>query len=61
MKHKNERTAWGHTLGRFFYRLLEGNRSKISEKTRENARKPSKMQKNQHDNSIKIIVLIWSK
>ena len=29
-------------------------------KKRENARKPSKMQKNQHDNSIKIIVLIWS-
>ena len=46
MKHQNERTARGHTLGRFFYRLLEGNRSKISEKTLENARKPSKMQKN---------------
>ena len=45
MNHKNERTARGHTLGRFFYRLLEGNRSKISEKTLENARKPSKMQK----------------
>ena len=29
-------------------------------KTPENARKPSKMQKNQHDNSIKIIVLILS-
>ena len=45
MKHKNERTAREHTLGRFFYRLLEGNRSKISEKALENARKPSKMQK----------------
>ena len=33
---------------------------KMGEKTRENALKPSKMQKNQHDNSIKIIVLIWS-
>ena len=32
----------------------------MGEKTREKARKPSKMQKNQHDNSIKIIVLIWS-
>ena len=60
MKHKNEITARGHTLGRFFYRLLEGNRSKISEKTLENARKSLKMQKNQHNNSIKIIVLIWS-
>ena len=29
-------------------------------KTRENARKPSKMQKNLHDASIKVIVQIWS-
>ena len=48
-KKRNEAQKWknrpGHTLGRFFYRLLEGNRSKISEKTLENARNPQKCKK----------------
>ena len=33
---------------------------KMDEKTLKSAPKLSKIQKNQHDNSIKIIVLIWS-
>ena len=32
----------GDTLGLFFYRLLEGNRSKISEKTLKNAKKSAR-------------------
>ena len=53
---KKERTARGHTFGRFFLRNLVKNRAQMGEKCPETP----KNAKNQHDNSIKIIVLIWS-
>ena len=50
----------GDTHSDGFLSFMRGKQVKNGRKTPENARKPSKMQKNQHDNSIKIIVLIWS-
>ena len=59
MKHKNERTARDtHSDGSFIVYEKEMGQ-KMGEKRPKMLENPQKCKKNQHDNSIKITVLIW--